>query len=262
MLDEAQKALELDSSLPEAHAALALIAATYDYDWKEAERLYAHAMVDGAVSPWTRALYASYYLVPAGRFEEAAQQCELALNGDPLHLAIRTTFALCLDAAGRIAEADAQVRQTLDLNPNFGPAYLTDAANRASRGRFAEALALAETAYSLSSPTVHFAGPLAGLLARTGDQTRAQELLERFRSGPEYLANIGMLCSCLYSGDIEGTADWAEKVIEGRWPSICSTLSGGLAKDLRVSPRWPKLAKMMNLDERRHRALPWASALV
>jgi TolB-like protein len=69
MRGEARKALELDPSLAEAHAALALVAATYDHDWKEAEWRYTRGMVDGSVSPWTRTLCATCYLLPAGRVE-------------------------------------------------------------------------------------------------------------------------------------------------------------------------------------------------
>jgi TolB-like protein/Tfp pilus assembly protein PilF len=249
MRDEARQALELDASLPEAHAALALVAATYDYDWKEAELQYAHAMADGAASPWTRTLYANYYLLPLGRFEEAVKEGELALQSDPLHLAIRTTRALFLDAGGEIAQAKTQIQQALDLDPSFVGAHHAAAAHYASQGRFAEALAFAECAYPLFPGTVHTIGPIAGLLVRTGDQTRAQELLERIRAQPAYLRHLGLLYFCLYSGDIDGAADWAEKTIEDRYPSVCCALSGWLANGLRASARWPKLAKIMNLPE-------------
>ena len=42
----AQRALELDPSLPEAHAVLGVLAAAYDYDWKEAERRFTLATAD------------------------------------------------------------------------------------------------------------------------------------------------------------------------------------------------------------------------
>jgi len=242
-------ALELDPSLAEAHAALALVAATYDHDWKEAERRYTRAMVDGTVSPWTRMLYATYYLLPAGRVEEAVKQEELALQGDPLHLAISTTLALSLAAAGQIADAERQVQQALDLEPDYFPAYHTAAALYASQGRFAEALAFAEKAYSLFPWTFYSVSLFAGLLARTGDQTRAEELLQEVRTGPAWLTNTGLMYFCLYSGDVERAADWAEKAIADGVPSICAGLCSELAKDLRASPRWPKLAKAMNLPE-------------
>ena len=246
MQDEARKALELDSSLPEAHAVLALVAATYDYDWKEAERRYARAMVDGAVSPLTRTLYANFYLLPLGKFEEAVKQGELALQSDPLHLGIRTELALFLAAAGEIAEAEMQIQQALDLDPNYFPAYHAALSVSTLQGRFAEALAHAEKAYSLCPWTFYSISPLAGLSARTGNQTRAEEMLQLIRTGPAWLTNIALMYFCLYSGDLEGAADWAEKAIEDRVPAICAALS---FTDLRGSPRWPKLAKMTNLPE-------------
>jgi hypothetical protein len=39
----AQRALELDERLPEAHTALAVIAQTYDWDWPTAEKEYRRA---------------------------------------------------------------------------------------------------------------------------------------------------------------------------------------------------------------------------
>jgi TolB-like protein/Tfp pilus assembly protein PilF len=247
MRDEARKALELDPSLPEAHAALGLVAATYDYDWKEAERRYARAMVDGAVSPLTRTLYANFYLLPLGRFEEAVKEGELALQSDPLHLGIRTELALFLAAAGEIAEAEMQIQQALDLDPNYFPAYHAATGVSTLQGRFAEALAHAEKAYSLCPWTFYSISPVAGLSARTGDQARAEEMLQLIRTGPPWLTNTALMYFCLAGGDVEGAADWAEKAIEDRVPCICSALR--CAKDLRVSPRWPKLAKLMNLPE-------------
>ena len=41
---QAQKALELDPSLPEGHAMLGAVAASLEYDWKEAERHFRLAM--------------------------------------------------------------------------------------------------------------------------------------------------------------------------------------------------------------------------
>ena len=249
MRAEARNALELDPSLPEAHAALALVAATYDYDWKEAGWRCTHVMTDAAVSPWTRALCAYHYLLPAGRIEESVNQCKLALETDPLHLLIRTFLALCLDTATRVAEAEEEIRQIIELDPSFGPAYFAYANLYTSRGRVAEALVAAEKAHSLSAPTVHSMGALAGLLARTGDLSRAEGLLDRIRKSSSYSTNIGMLYFCLYAGDSDGAADRAERAIQDRWPSIASVLSGGLAMNLRASSYWPKLAKMMRLDE-------------
>jgi serine/threonine-protein kinase len=67
----AQRALELDPSLPEAHASLGMVAAAYDYNWKEATRQFTLATAGGAVSPWVRMAYGVVCLLPSGRKKEA-----------------------------------------------------------------------------------------------------------------------------------------------------------------------------------------------
>jgi serine/threonine-protein kinase len=245
---EAHKALELDPSFSEAHAALGLIAATYDYDWQEAERRYTRAMLHD-VSPWTRALYGFYYLLPMGRVEDTVSQVETALQDDPLHLVIRATLTNSLIGAGRYAEAEQQIQQLLALEPNYFPAYHSAAGLYAIQGRFAEALDYAEKAYAISPQTFYSISTLAGLLARTGERARAEQLMEPVRTRPAWLVNTAFLHFALFRGDLEQAADSAEKAIEDGVPSICAALS--LAKDLHASPRWPKLAKMMNLPAAR-----------
>ena len=72
----AQKALELDPSLPEGHAMLGMVAACLEYDWKEAERRFRLAMARDPVPVFVRLHYAMGYLLPTGRPAEAVQQLE------------------------------------------------------------------------------------------------------------------------------------------------------------------------------------------
>ena len=60
--EEARKALETDPSLPEAQAMLGIVAAVFDYDWKEAERRFGLAMARDPVSPQVRYWYGGFYL--------------------------------------------------------------------------------------------------------------------------------------------------------------------------------------------------------
>ena len=140
----ARKALELDPSLADAHATLALVAAAYDYDWGEAERCYAQALACGALSPMSRSYCAHFYLRAVGRFAEAIEQGEVALQSDPLHLASRTLLAVSLAYAGRFAEAETLSRESLTLNPNEFPLYSVFGLIYTAQGRFEEALVMAE----------------------------------------------------------------------------------------------------------------------
>ena len=90
-------------------------------------------------------------------------------------------------------------------------------------------------------------GALAGFLRRSGDDIRADEELRTLGDGSTYHAEVGLMLYYLIGADYERAADWVEKAIDQREPSLLVLLGGPVAKPLRVSARWPALAKRMNL---------------
>ena len=87
-----QTALDIDSSLPEAQAALGVIAAVYDYNWKEADHRFRLAMARDPIPPLVRHAYGFWYLMAVGRPQDAADECERALKKDPLNVAGHTNL--------------------------------------------------------------------------------------------------------------------------------------------------------------------------
>jgi Tfp pilus assembly protein PilF len=79
----AQKAIDLDSNLGEAHGLLASIAYTWDWDWPRSESEFRRAIDLGAGAE-TRARY-GWSLATRGRFTEAHEQLRLAQDLDPLN---------------------------------------------------------------------------------------------------------------------------------------------------------------------------------
>jgi serine/threonine protein kinase/Tfp pilus assembly protein PilF len=246
----AQRALELDSSLPDAHAIMCAVATEYDYDWKEAARRFTLATANDALSPWALAFLASFYLSALGRRTEAVEQVERAVQGDPLHTGIRSIMARCLIAVGRYTDAEVHLRQLLDLDPNSALAYYGLANHYAARRMFVEALPFAEKMTSLAPWNLAHTGMYAGLLTRAGEPNRGKELIQRLGSGEAYGASIGLAIYHAYCGEVDLAADWAEKAIEERRPGVALWLQGAIAEPLRASPRWPKLAALMNLPEK------------
>ena len=115
---------------------------------------------------------------------------------------------------------------------------------------FVEALPLAEKAYSRAPWLPRVTGTYAGLLTRTGEQNRGKELIQRLGSGQVHGTPIGLAVFHLCCDEIDLAADWIEKAIEERFPIVAYWLQTAIAEPLRVSPRWPKLAALMNLPER------------
>jgi len=245
----AQRALELDPSLPEAHAILGTLAATYDYDWKEAERQLLLATASDAASPHCYFQYGLYYFLALGRREKAMEWAQKAVHGNPLDLVIRTFAGIILGAAGRNVEAEEHFRQAIHLDPGFFWAHHFLAEYYVARGKFAEALRCEETAFSLAPWYAPIIGLYAGLLVRAGRMDEGQKLVRSLRPGEAYGASAGVALFHTAQDQVDLAADWFEKAIEERNSLIVPVLQSAIGEQLRASPRWPKLASLMNLPK-------------
>jgi hypothetical protein len=86
-------------------------------------------------------------------------------------------------------------------------------------------------------------GLLAGLVARGGDAARAESLLAQLAPGIHGAA-VGWAAYHLARLETAQFADWIGKAIEQGDQRVAVLLPY-----MRTSPRWPALAKMMNLPE-------------
>ena len=242
----AQKALEIDPSLAEAHTFLALKAFCFDYDWDEAERRFSRALAADPV-PAVTSIYYSYYTLSLGRPNEAELLIRRAVEADPLSGYNRYHLARILQVTGRNQEAERELRHILELDQNSHTAWTSLGGVHFVREEITEAIRCIERAYSLAPFFTAALGCLAGLLARTGDMVRAEELLGRLGPPESYGAPIGWAAFHLYRGETEKAVDWWEKVIDQRDPWAVVAPRYWAAGALHASPRWPTLAKRMNL---------------
>lgn len=243
----ARRALELDSSIAEAHGVLCVLAATCDFDWDEAGRQFALATPEGRGPPLVQFDCGLYYFLVSGRWQEAEDQLRMAVQADPLNLIYRAGLAGVLLAEGRHEEAEELLLQSLDLDPNF---YITNvylAGLNAYREKSAEALRYVERAFSLVPSFAPTVALYAALLVRMGEPERAREILKPLGAGESFGASRGLAAFYTFCGDLDVAADWCERAIEERDPSILVFLQGKTGEPLRASSHWPRLAALMNL---------------
>jgi serine/threonine protein kinase/Tfp pilus assembly protein PilF len=245
----ALKALELDPSLPEAQSALGVAAAAFTFEWSEAERWFRLAMGGDTVPAGVRYCYAFYYLMPLGRLGEAVNELERALESDPLNTGMQIALINGLHAAGLDDRAIAEARKVLAADKNRWNVYLALARIYAHRGEVAEALDAAEQAYRLASWNSRVIAVFAAILHQSGQLDRAAPFLEKLRAsaGEAYGTPMALAVFHAMCGEAEAGVDWFEKAIEQRDPAVVGYLRTPLLKTLRSSPRWPELAKLMNL---------------
>ncbi len=137
----ALRALELDESLAEAHASLALIRENYDYDWPGSEKEFRRAIQLDPQYATAHQWYAEF-LSWQGRFEEAFADSERARQLDPLSLIIASDYGWILYDSRQFDSAEKQCRLVLELDPNFGHARALMIASYFQLGRYDEAVDL------------------------------------------------------------------------------------------------------------------------
>ena len=136
----AMKALELDDSLGEAHAALARAQYYFGWDWPSAEREFKRAVELNPNSAISHHGYSELLLARA-RFDESIAEGMRALEIDPLSPQIVADLAYTYLVMRRYDEAIAQQRKALDLDPNAAWIRHDMAHAYTLKGAYAQAIA-------------------------------------------------------------------------------------------------------------------------
>jgi TolB-like protein/Flp pilus assembly protein TadD len=177
----AQKALEIDPSLADAHGALATTFAAYDWNWVEAEREFKRAIELNPNVADIHYRYGLIYLIPAGRTGEAIREIKRALELEPLSIAMNANLAGAYMYARQNDLALEQARKTFDLGPNHITARVWLANVYESLGMYSEAIALSEESLKNHQSDQYFLLYTGYAYAKTGRPEKAEEAIKRLR---------------------------------------------------------------------------------
>jgi eukaryotic-like serine/threonine-protein kinase len=244
----ARKALDIDPSLPDAHAVLATVAALFDLDAVEAERRFDLANSHEAASPATRILHAFYYLLPRGRAPEAVKELEQGLREDPLNGTLHRVLGICLRATGRTAEASQAFREAMELDARSVQTMTMLAMDYWTSGLTEDAFAWGERAYSLTPWNPMAVGLYSGMLARREEPVLAKKVLEDLGDGQTYGTALGLAVFDVLVGQIDSAMDRLNTLIQQRHVAgVFNLLYSPLGQSLISSQRWPALARILNV---------------
>src|SRR5438876_6807116 len=229
----AQKAIEIDDTLAEAHAELGFTIFWYDWDWNASENQLKRAVELDPNSADAHLFYA-HLLSNTGRHAEGLAEVKRARELDPLDLRINGLEAQFLLHAGKPDEALTFLHRTLELNPNNWFAHMFASSAYIEKGMFAEAVAEARKAKELNSANSQPIGQLGYALAKAGKQAEARTVLEELLklSTQRYISpgNIALIYNGL--GEREETLAWLERGFEQRDVKMVF---------LKVEPKWNNL---------------------
>ena len=176
--EAALRALMLDSTLAEAHAALGSIRLLNDLDWEGAERDLSRA-IDLNPSYAMAYNYRAILLQWSGRFEAALREARRGLSYDPLSLFANIEVGRAFFFAKQYDSAAAQLRQTLELDSTSLRARLQLGQVYEQQRRYDDAIRELERAAGLASRSSRPLSLLAHVFARAGRRPEALQLLAR-----------------------------------------------------------------------------------
>jgi tetratricopeptide (TPR) repeat protein len=242
----AQRALELDPSLGDAHRAMALVRMYY-WDWLGAAAAFERAMATGAGAAETHCQYA-LYLVARGRCAEAVASAEHARALDPLSSMINNDLAFTLWTARRYAEAIDRYQQTLELDPHFIEYRRELGLLHASLGDVDSALPELEKAANLARDIETLASLGYGL-ALAGREREAHALqleLDTLRD-TRHVESYAHALIYLGLGDHERALASLERAYHERSWQLMWLPSWPLFDPLRLAPRFQSLIERLGL---------------
>jgi len=245
----AKKALEIDNTLAEAHAALGDVRRAYYWDDLGAEREFKIAL---ELDPSSyRAHYGySFALSTMGQHDEAIAQIRRLQELDPLSLEARQAVANLLNNARRDSESIEQCEAALEIEPDFLRAWILMARAYEGMGQYQEAAAARLKALILGGASQEEVTGLSDAAAlgaesywrwwldyETGNLERGESVV------PTRFAEI-----YTHLGEKDQALEWLEKAYAERAAGLTFLKTRLRWDPLRDDPRFQDLLRRMNLE--------------
>ena len=242
----ARQAIEIDPSLSEGHAAMAIIKMRYYWEFPEAEQEFRKAI---ELKPDFAQAHYGYanLLALRGRFDESIKESEIARDLDPYSPLSKVNCGRALYYARRWDEAETYFRELVAADPDY-PQFLHPLGLvLAQQGKFPQAVAVLEKLHD-KDPLYAAAslGYVYGKAGRREDALRMIKELERFaKEKPvspyeKALVYLGM-------GDKDNVFANLKQAYRDRYPNLINLRTDPIYDVLNGDPRFEDLTRRIGL---------------
>jgi TolB-like protein/Tfp pilus assembly protein PilF len=241
----AEKALQIDPTVAEAHSSLGLVRLFYEWDWHGAENEFRRALELNPEYAVARQWY-SIQLLVFGRKEEALREMERAVQSDPLSLPVGTiaAYAYYLVRDGR--RALDQIEKVIELDRNLSIGHFVRG-NICEQllGSYAEAIAEFEAAVTLSNRNCAMLGALGHCYGLMGDVVKAEALLKELEEAAahKYVTPRAAAWILLGLGRHQEALQWLEKAFQERSAWVILVNLAPVYDSLRDTPQLGDLTR-------------------
>jgi len=245
----AQKALDLDPGLAEAHALLGRILKK-QFQWADAEAEYKQAL---ALNPNNSTAHLDYaqWLMSHGRVDEALAWSRRARELDPLGKT-GDTIGWMLFQARRYDDSIQELRSFLAVYPNDAIAHLLLAFPMIANGQAEEAIPDLEKTATMMHRSPGALELLATAHARAGHRAKALRLLEELKQRRKtgYVQATSFINPNLGLGNYDEAFVWFERAYHEREGILQWLKVHPFFDPVRGDPRFADLLHRVGLDQR------------
>lgn len=242
----AERALQIDDSLAEAHTSLA---SCYEgsWQWEEAEKEFKRAISLNPNYPTAHQWYQNN-LRARGRLDEALAEIKRAQELDPLSPVIILNIATVLIMKDDLDAAMEQGKRLVELDPNFplahqplGRVYIRQRRYAEAVAEFQQDVAADRTAYALAN--------LGYAYAVAGRRDEAVAVLKELDEKYKRRESLGQYVALVYAGlgDTVQAFAWLEKDFQAHSGMLEFVVTNSLFDSIRSDPRYADLFRRMGL---------------
>lgn len=246
--EAAKRAIALNKDSAEAHASLAYVEFTFEWNWAGAEKGFKRALELNPNYATAREWYA-LYLAALGRMDDALGEIRRAAQVDPLSPVIYAAAALIYLFARRYDEALEHCRKAFEFDPNFLLALYVEGRVYEQKRMFSEAIEVFQRAKTLSGGIPMTLMALGTAYALSGDKIQAERILEELQalSKGRYLSALYPMAVCVTLGDMEQALQWLQRAFEERSDYLVYLAIEPGFDNLRADPRFSAIMRQIGL---------------
>ncbi len=244
----ARAALALDSTSAEAYTALAYGNMIYGWSWPAAEENFRRAIAVGPNDATAHHWYGDF-LAGRGRLPESLTEMSRAHQLDPLSRQIGVEWGWVSYLMRQNDEAEAHIRQTLALDPNYAQAHAKLGFVQIQQHHYPEAIASLKRAIDLGIFYPYGASALAYAYAASGDRAAALRIIDdlKRRSARELVPPVHIAIAYGALGDLTQAFAWLNRGIDEHDIYIPENFFEPLLDPLRNDPRFAAVVTRMGL---------------
>lgn len=245
--EAAEKALQLDDTLAEAHTSLAYVKLWHDWDWFGAEAEFKRAIEKNPKYATAHQWYAEY-LAAMRRSAEAIKEIKLALDFAPKSFIMEWHAGRIYYLLHDYDQAIKQFQKALDINPSFALAYRWLGHTYMQKEWHEKAVSAYLQARHLTGNPPETVEELAEAYQTSGIKGYKQRLLQQLqkRGAERYIPPYSIALVYVYLGETDKAFEWLEKAYTNRCSWLVLLQVDPRLASLRSDERFTDLLRRVN----------------